>query len=205
MTFHSTRLPLVWSATVRILVVLAFLIVAAVPAATANEPAPDRATARYEVRFMTGMIDHHHMALMMAELCEGRVVHPELLALCEQIKTAQMAEFEEMQSWLMDWYGVQHEPQMSPGMMRQREHMASLEGTEFEIEFMTVMIRHHWRAVVEARQCERRVYHQALRELCENIISAQLAEIAQMQTWFRELYGICHNGPKGGHHHGHGR
>jgi uncharacterized protein (DUF305 family) len=43
------------------------------------------ANARFEVRFMTGMIDHHMMAVMMAEPCVGE---SELRAVCEDIVTA---------------------------------------------------------------------------------------------------------------------
>jgi hypothetical protein len=40
--------------------------------AAASRPAMDRATARFEVRFMTGMIDHHQMAIEMAESRHSR-------------------------------------------------------------------------------------------------------------------------------------
>ena len=86
--------------------------------AQADAPAPDRQTARYEVRFMTGMIDHHQMAIKMSQICLDKAVHPELEAMCSQIITAQQSEIETMQGWLTDWYGVTHEPAMSTGDMR---------------------------------------------------------------------------------------
>ncbi|MDP8927637.1 MAG: DUF305 domain-containing protein, partial [Actinomycetota bacterium] len=49
----------------------------AVPA-SAEAPAPDPATARYEIDFMSNMIDHHHMAIEMSEICLERAVHHEL-------------------------------------------------------------------------------------------------------------------------------
>lgn len=169
------------------------------PPVSAAEPAPKKATAQYEIRFMTGMIEHHMMAVMAAELCETRAVTPELLALCDQIKTTQMAEIETMQGWLQDWYGISYEPEMSPGMTRQMEQLAALSGAAFEIEFMKRMIRHHWGAIIEARQCERRVYHAELRELCRDIAAAQAEEITTMQGWLCSWYGVCNYGPKGSH------
>jgi uncharacterized protein (DUF305 family) len=81
----------------------------------ADAPAPWMSQAAYEVRFLTGMIDHHAMAVMMTSLCEGRAVHDEFLALCEQITSAQSQEISVMQDWLQDWYGLAYEPEMNRG------------------------------------------------------------------------------------------
>ena len=53
--------------------------------APAEAPAPRRNAARFEVKFMKGMIDHHFMAVMAAELCSTKDVEPELAELCESI------------------------------------------------------------------------------------------------------------------------
>ena len=45
-----------------------------VTTAFAAAPAPDRATALYEIDFMEDMIDHHAMAVQTATLCEQRAV-----------------------------------------------------------------------------------------------------------------------------------
>ena len=34
---------------------------------------------------MENMIDHHAMAVMMAEMCTMMAVHPELISMCENI------------------------------------------------------------------------------------------------------------------------
>jgi uncharacterized protein (DUF305 family) len=159
------------------------------PGATA-EAAPTAAQARYEIKFLMDMIDHHMMAVMTAELCDGRTVHPELQTMCEDIVAAQTQEIELMQSWLRDWYGIEYEPRMTPGMERQVEKLAALEGAEFEIAFMEMMIKHHEGAVKEGERCVERAYHPELIELCHEIIETQTAEIAQMQTWLSEWYGI---------------
>ena len=157
----------------------------------ASEPAPDRATARYEIDFMQDMIDHHAMAVMMAEMCVEKAVHEELRQLCEDIIAAQSAEIRQMQGWLQEWYGISYAPEMKPGAMKQMEKLAAMSGAEFEIAFMEMMIKHHAKAVKEGEQCVERVYHEELRELCENIIATQTAEIELMQTWLCEWYGIC--------------
>jgi uncharacterized protein (DUF305 family) len=174
----------------------AALATGAAPAA-ADAPAPRPSTARFEARFMEGMIDHHGMAVEMGEVCLGRAVHAELRALCEQMIAAQSAEITQMQAWLADWYGVRHEPEMTPGDMRMIERLASMSGAEFEIDFMKMLIRHHWKAVVRASSCVDRAFHGALTSLCTNIIETQVAEIRELRGWLCEWYGVCNYGPKG--------
>ncbi|HWO94744.1 MAG TPA: DUF305 domain-containing protein [Dehalococcoidia bacterium] len=157
----------------------------------ASEPAPDRSTARYEIDFMQDMIDHHAMAVMMAEMCVEKAVHEELRRLCEDIIAAQSAEIQQMQGWLQEWYGISYAPEMTPGAMKQMEKLAALSGAEFEIAFMEMMIKHHAKAVKEGERCVERVYHEELRELCENIIATQTAEIVLMESWLCEWYGNC--------------
>lgn len=187
---HST-----WRHRLCAYLILAACVLLATPS-EADGPAPTQRQARYEVRFLTGMIDHHHMAVMMSEMCLNRDLHPELLALCQQIHETQMMEIEEMQVWLLDWYGIEYEPQMTPGMMHQMERMASLSDTEFEIEFMKRMIRHHWLAVIEARHCQESAFHPELIALCESIEATQTVEITLMQEWLCTWYGICNYGPQ---------
>ena len=167
------------------------LVVSPAGTVAADGPAPTRAQARFEVEFMKDMIDHHAMAVMTAILCEDRAVHPELLALCEQIVATQTAEIEEMQGWLEDWYGVEYEPRMTKGMQRQVDKLAELDGAEFEITFMQTMIRHHRTAVREGLKCVDKAYHEDLVELCEDIVEAQTAEIALMREWLCDWYDIC--------------
>lgn len=162
--------------------------------AAAAEPAPDVATAKFEVRFMEDMIEHHMMAVHMAEMCLEKAVHPELEGLCQDIISTQMMEMQQMQAWLMDWYGVEYMPEMK--MTGEMRHLMSLEGAEFEEAFLKTMIRHHWGAILEARQAVERSYHVELRDLGEEIIAAQGAEIEQMRTWLREWYGYQNFGPQ---------
>lgn len=156
-----------------------------------SNPAPDKATAKYEVDFMKGMIDHHAMAVMMGEMCLEKAIHEELRAMCQNIITTQQQEIAEMQSWLSSWYGISYSPQMDPGDMRRMEKLAELSGAEFEIAFMEMMIKHHLGAIREASKCVERVFHDELREMCEDIITTQAAEIEQMRTWLCQWYGIC--------------
>jgi uncharacterized protein (DUF305 family) len=183
-----------YGAAISFILVVVFALSAAIaaPAQTQeSRPAPDRATAKFEIDFMTGMIDHHAMAVQMANMCLEKAIHEELRTLCRNIIAAQQQEIAEMQSWLSNWYGISYSPRMKPGDMRMMERLASLSGAEFEIEFMQMMIKHHTAAIREASKCVERAYHPELRQLCENIITTQAAEIEQMRTWLCQWYGIC--------------
>lgn len=71
-------------------------LLAATPApARADNPAPSKATAKYEIDFMEGMIDHHFMAVQMPQICVGKAVHEELRGLCQNIITTQQQELAE--------------------------------------------------------------------------------------------------------------
>ena len=166
-------------------------------AAYADAPAPKRSQARYEVSFMKMMIDHHNMAVEMARLCEGRTVNPELQQMCEDIITAQSTEIAEMQSWLNNWYGVQHEPAMKPKDERMLARLAALQGEEFELAFMPALMKHHSIALVRARQCQQRAFHEELIAMCQMMEEMQTAEINQLREWLCQWYQKCRRGNGG--------
>jgi uncharacterized protein (DUF305 family) len=135
------------------------------------------------------------MAIMMSSMCLDKAIHSELEATCADIITAQEQEIATMQDWLADWYGVSYEPEMTTGDMMAMQRLHRLEGEDFEIAFMKSMTRHHWKAVTQAEKCADTAYHDALVAMCEDIITVQLAEIEQMQTWLCEWYDRCGGRP----------
>lgn len=193
-TNEQKRLSGTWRNLWRLLTgiaVVAGILSAKTTPVLAVAPAPLPSAANFDVKFMQDMVDHHMMAIMEAEVCLENAVHEELRSLCQEIILAQHHEMVMMQTWLSDWYGISYEPEMKPGEMKMLERFASLEGSEFEIEFMQMMIKHHSQAVKEGEKCLRKAYHIDLLNMCEDIIETQSAEIEQMQTWLCEWYGIC--------------
>jgi uncharacterized protein (DUF305 family) len=90
------------------LVILA-LAVLVVPTVFADGPVEGRA-GRAEVRFIEGMIDHHQMALDMANDCLAKATTESVLSLCQNIIDAQSPEIEQMQAWLLEWYNIDYSP-----------------------------------------------------------------------------------------------
>lgn len=154
----------------------------------ADAPVPKTSAVKYEIKFNEDMIDHHMMAVMMAEECLEKANHDELIQMCNNIIVTQSDEMMMMQSWLLDWYGISYEPQMKQHNGGQHEAMDS---AEFEVMFMDMMVKHHAGAVKDAQKCQDRAYHDELIDLCGNIEVTQSQEIATMQTWLCDWYGIC--------------
>lgn len=169
--------------------------------AQADDPAPRRGQAHYEVQFLKGMIDHHTMGVMMAELCDGRTVHADLAEMCVEIKTVQSEEIALMQSWLHDWYGINYEPHMKPSDERQIQKLAGLTGERFEIKFMQMMSVHHAQALKDSVACLRKAHHTELIHLCMTMAEVQAAEIETLTEWLCQWHDLCH---RRNHHHGHG-
>jgi uncharacterized protein (DUF305 family) len=153
----------------------------------AGAPAPDEA-ARFDVRYLQETIDHHQMAIDMAELAVDRVINDDLRSLAQNIIETQTEERETMQTWLKDWYGFEFEPEMNPGEERMLKEMSIMRGAQFEIDFMRQMTMHHMAGINDAVPCTAEAGHVELKELCGNIASAQMREAEQMRQWLRDRY-----------------
>lgn len=70
--------------------------------------APDDGTP-YDQRFLAAMIPHHEGAVAMAEALLANGERPELKELAQTIIDAQLAEIEQMEAWLAEWYGTPSE------------------------------------------------------------------------------------------------
>ena len=170
----------------------AFLAVALAAPASANAPAADKRAARFEVAFMTEMIDHHQMGVHMAQPCIEKAVHSDLRRRCRSIARVQAAEIKQMQKWLNDWYRIDHEPSMDhAGHHRDMQTLESLSGGKFEIAFLELMIEHHLPAVEEGLECLEEAQHVQLKKLCQSIVTSQVREINQMQVWLCKWYKKC--------------
>lgn len=194
------------------LVVLAFSAIAA-PVTLADAPIEGRA-GRAEVRFLEGMIDHHQMALDMANDCLAKATTETVTVTCQNIIEAQTAEITLMQGWLLEWYNVDYSPMsmmdMDMGMggmdqsnmegmpatdpvmmMGMMAGLNRLDGVEYETAWLESMVDHHDDAIHMSERLLERVPegegHPELRELADQIIADQSAEIEMMEQLILEL------------------
>ncbi|GAB4546688.1 MAG: DUF305 domain-containing protein [Anaerolineae bacterium] len=104
-----------WIALPFVLAAMVAVVVAACPV-QADGSISGRA-GRAELRFLQGMIDHHQMALDMAEDCLAKTKTEALVKLCQGVIQAQSREIAQMQEWLKDWYQVEYKPMPMKVMM----------------------------------------------------------------------------------------
>lgn len=57
----------------------------------------------FDKAFLSDMIPHHQMAVMMANMLKNGTDRPEMKKLAEDIITAQTKEIDQMREWLKSW------------------------------------------------------------------------------------------------------
>lgn len=173
---------------------------AAAPSDTAATAAPSATTAPAqlelndaEVEFAQGMIAHHEQAIEMAEIALDPTVGagPEVVDLAGRVQAAQDPEIELMTGWLtaagqpvaMDMSDG-HDMSSMDGMMsaEQMDALTAATGAEFDQLWLEMMIAHHEGAVTQSEAILANGTNPDVLSLAEQIITAQQAEITEMQA-----------------------
>jgi len=151
--------------------------------------------------FIEQMIPHHDDAITMAKIALTSAEHSEIKTLANDIVRAQSEEIDQMKQWYKSWFGNEvpnintsmgHSggTMMHGGMMGNETDIKTLENAKpFDKEFIEQMIPHHQMAVMMAQMLSRSTSRSEMKQLAENIISAQTKEINQMRKWYRAWYG----------------
>jgi uncharacterized protein (DUF305 family) len=143
--------------------------------------------------FIDAMVPHHQGAIAMAELALKNAEHEEIKELSRNIVSTQESEIEELKSIKKEKFGTSNVPmEMSPqqmrgmGMMMDPKRLSKQE--PFDEAFIDAMIPHHQSAIYmsEVAQDEGKILE--IKELAENIVSAQKREIEQMKQWRKQWY-----------------
>lgn len=153
---------------------------------------PGAASAPRELQFLDTMIVHHQAAVDMAMLAETRAQRAELKELAANIISDQERELAKMSKWREQWFEGRPEAVnvefagMADGMRgMDPKKLESLADSEFDVEFIRQMILHHQGAVGMAKAIKGNDGRAELKELADDIITAQEAEIKQMREWLR--------------------
>ncbi|MBJ8347049.1 DUF305 domain-containing protein [Antrihabitans sp. YC2-6] len=149
-----------------------------------------------DVAFLELMYPHHAQAIEMAKMVTSRSQNPKVLELATGIEAAQQPEMAQISTVLvsfgkpapiagMDHSGADH----GGGGMMNRDDMQALadsSGVDFDRMFLTMMIEHH-RGAIEMANVELADGRNAeVKQLAEAIVSAQQAEIGQMNALLAE-------------------
>ncbi|WP_225421499.1 DUF305 domain-containing protein [Sphingomonas parva] len=179
-----------------------------------------------DVRYMQDMIHHHHQAVQMAALVEGRTSRQDLRDAAARITASQADEMRFMQNWLRE-RGQQvpepaaanaaapdphaaHAMHAAAGSHSRMEGMATPEqmaalaaatGPEFERMFLERMIAHHDGALKMTEHLLDRpgsAYEPVLEAFTTDVKNDQKAEIARMMAILGQLSPDPRTGLKAG-------
>ncbi|MFC3896968.1 DUF305 domain-containing protein [Lentzea rhizosphaerae] len=141
-----------------------------------------------DVAFAQGMVPHHEQALEMSDLVASRTDNPRVIDLAKRISAAQKPEIDRMNGWLRTWNApVQASSHTSHGHtdkhgMVDLGNLADLDGTEFDRQWLSLMILHHRGAVEMARKHLAAGTDPETRKLAQDVVGHQEKEIAEMES-----------------------
>jgi len=153
--------------------------------------------------FSRDMARHHLQGVEMANIARDRSEDPEIRQLAFDIASTQNNQVGRMEGWLslwgvppsggttMAWMGGGHEGHsmdmgadgdLMPGMATEAEldHLRTLSGTDLDVEFLRLMIRHHQGGQEMAEYGREHAEVAAVRRLAGTIADTQAAETTTM-------------------------
>ena len=177
-------------------------------------------TAPFEIKFLKDTINHHFAALRMTELAAGTdaLRDPEISpnegtsqtpgfpptppkATLDQIKSmareanrVQREEILRSQRLLREWYGINHQPQITPVNQARIEILEqAAPGNQFNHLFLEIFSRHHFTITVRALECltSSELKHDELKRMCRAILESQLVQIDEMRHLLCMNFNIC--------------
>lgn len=143
-------------------------------------------------QFAQMMVPHHEQALELSDLAANRSQNPQVRDLASRIAQAQGPEIEQMQSWLAEQQG--RESGSAPGDTPQQGGMAGMvspqamdalrqaSGEEFDRLWVEAMIQHHEGAVRMAQTQLEEGSDPRMRNLAEQMVAAQEAELQELRS-----------------------
>lgn len=180
------------------------------PASPATGSAEAAAHNKADVMFAHMMIPHHQQALELAALVPERSTNTELITLASTISAEQQPEIDQMRVMLAQWNAMPGMPG-SPGMPEMPGHgghggmggmgmpgmvdaatmtkLAGLSGQPFDVLWLQSMIAHHQGAIDMAETEVADGTNPEMVTLAKGIVTAQQAEVAQMQKMLAGLGG----------------
>lgn len=162
--------------------------------ASCSRPGGDPMTAslrslkneKFEMSFLSQMIQHHRGAIEMAKMVPSRTKRPELNQLAVSIIGAQEQEIGQLTQWHKEWHKADPNTMAGEHAGMKMEGMPMLEAAkdaEFDKMFLEMMIKHHEGGVQMSELVKERSNRPELLTFAEKVIKDQTAEIQQMKGW----------------------
>jgi len=144
----------------------------------------------FDKAFIDAMVPHHQSAIEMATAAkEAGLSQPDLVKVADDILATQQLEINQMKDWRGEWFGSSTiDPQgatalgLSESQMGMEHDADALTGSgDVDTDFAQMMITHHQGAIDMAKLAADNAEHDELKDLAEEIISAQEREIEAMR------------------------
>ncbi len=149
---------------------------------------PMHEQAPFDAQFIDSMIMHHQSAVQMAEQALNESQRSEIKQLAQNIMTTQNQEIEQMQQWREQWY-----PDLAPtggmGMHIGEMTLSTDQSKPFDQRFIEAMMSHHTGAIAMAKEAQTKAEHPEIKQLAAEIITAQEAEVQQLEEWQQAWFG----------------
>lgn len=138
---------------------------------------------QFDQQFIADMLVHHEGAIKDSQAVLPQLTRPEVKQLATQIIAAQTAEITQLRTWHTAWFPNQ--PMLTPQPMNHMAHATPVPTGNADLDFMAAMIPHHEDAVKMARAALTASQRPEIKQLAQQIIDSQTAEITQMKTWMK--------------------
>ncbi|ONI83456.1 DUF305 domain-containing protein [Saccharothrix sp. ALI-22-I] len=173
---------------------------------TSSTPASDSV----DVGFSQDMAAHHLQGVQMANIARDKSTDPAIRQLAFDIESTQLEQVGRMKGWLFLWgypeqsvdgkhmwwmtsathghsdsgsgSGTSDDTGRMPGMATAQEiaRLRSLSGTEFDVYFLQLMLRHHQGGAPMAEYAATRAGQSVVRTLADNMLKSQTSESVYM-------------------------
>ena len=134
--------------------------------------------------FIDGMVPHHGMAVMSADMALDRSNRQQLRDMAAMMREDQQEEIALLTSWKQSWFGTDS----VPSAMMPREIPP---GPNFDLEWMRMMNTHHQGAIDMATLTLRADARAESDSLARAIIQKQREEQQQLRAWAQQWYGVA--------------
>jgi uncharacterized protein (DUF305 family) len=151
----------------------------------------------FDEQYIADMLAHHEAAASMSEQAMAVAAHDELFDLASDIVQVQSSEMMKMRQWQKDWgFEITNSgghmshggggADMAGDMVEMMNKLKGLTGEAYDKEFLSQMILHHQQAIDMSVDADTNAKRQEIKDLANDVITAQTAEIAQMKAWQKE-------------------
>lgn len=146
----------------------------------------------FDRAFIDAMVPHHEQAIQMAKDAKtAGLSEPSLVDIADSIISSQGIEIDQMKRWRQNWYGSSTvDPNGADAMGMSMDDMGMSQtpmdfgsSDDVNADFATMMIAHHEGAIKMAELAREKAQHQSMKDLADDIISAQQDEIGIMRPF----------------------